>query len=66
MSTVENATTQYNFYSHASPLTIDESKATNNKENSPELFPTVPVKMSKACSPAAQELVTKVWSQLLQ
>ncbi|MDQ2634091.1 MAG: extracellular solute-binding protein [Pseudomonadota bacterium] len=66
MSELENATDQYNYYGHSAPVKIDESKALYNKENAPELFPTVPVKMGQACSPAAQELVTKVWTQLLQ
>lgn len=66
MAEPENATEQYNYYGHSSPMKIDESKALYNKENAPELFPTVPVKMGEACSPAAQELVTKVWTQLLQ
>ncbi len=66
MSEIENATDQYNYYGHSAPVKIDESKALYNKENAPELFPTVPVKMGEACSPAAQELVTKVWTQLLQ
>ena len=30
------------------------------------LFPTVKVEFSRACSPAAQDLVTKVWTTLLQ
>ena len=30
------------------------------------MFPTVKVEFSQACSPAAQDLVTKVWTQLLQ
>ena len=34
--------------------------------NAPELFPTVPVVFSQACSPEAQDLVTKVWTDLLQ
>ncbi|TIM93252.1 MAG: extracellular solute-binding protein, partial [Mesorhizobium sp.] len=66
MTQIDNATAQYNYYGHSSPVKIDESKALYNKENAPELFPTVPVKMGQACSPAAQELVTKVWTQLLQ
>ena len=66
MAEVENATEQYNYYGHSSPIKIDESKAIYTQENAPELFPTVPVKMGEACSPAAQELVTKVWTQLLQ
>ncbi|TXH73876.1 MAG: extracellular solute-binding protein [Thiothrix sp.] len=66
MSKEENATEQYNFYAHASPVKLDLSKAKFNKENAPELFPTVPVKMTKACSPKAQELINKVWTQLLQ
>jgi spermidine/putrescine transport system substrate-binding protein len=66
MAEIDNATAEYNYYGHSSPVKIDESKALYNKGNAPELFPTVPVKMSEACSPAAQELVTKVWTQLLQ
>ena len=66
MSTPENATIQYNFYAHSSPVTLDLSKAKYTPENAPELFPTVKVEFSKACSPAAQDLVTKVWTQLTQ
>jgi spermidine/putrescine transport system substrate-binding protein len=66
MTKLENATAQYNYYGHSSPVKIDEKEAIYTKENAPELFPTVPVKMGEACSPAAQELVTKVWTQLLQ
>ncbi|WP_182418454.1 extracellular solute-binding protein [Bartonella sp. HY038] len=66
MATQENATIQTNYYGHSSPLKIDESKAVNNKDVAPELFPTVEIKMQQACSPAAQDLVTKVWTQLLQ
>lgn len=66
MSTKENATIQYNYYAHSSPVELDLSKAKYTPENAPELFPTVPVKFSKACSPKAQNLVTKVWEQLLQ
>ncbi len=66
MAEEENATAQYNYYGHSTPMKIDAAKALYNKENAPELFPTVPVKMGQACSPAAQELVTKVWTQLLQ
>jgi spermidine/putrescine transport system substrate-binding protein len=66
MSTLENATVQYNFYGHSAPLAIDSAKAVYTPENAPELFPTVPVVFSQTCSPAAQDLVTKVWTQLLQ
>lgn len=66
MSTVENATEQYNYYSHSSPVQIDASKALYTKDNAPELFPDVPVVFAQACSPAAQDLVTKVWTDLLQ
>ncbi|MFT5549652.1 MAG: spermidine/putrescine transport system substrate-binding protein [Candidatus Azotimanducaceae bacterium] len=66
MSEKANATEQYNYYAHSSPVEIDQNKAKYTPENSPELFPTVPVTMSRACSPAAQELVTKVWTELLQ
>ena len=66
MSTVENATEQYNYYAHSTPVAIDESKALYTPGNAPELFPTVPVVFAQACSPAAQDLVTKVWTDLLQ
>jgi len=66
MSTEENATIQYNYYAHSSPVKLDLSKAEYTPENAPELFPTVPVHFSQACSPAAQDLVTKVWTDLLQ
>lgn len=66
MSTPENATVQYNYYAHSSPVALDPSAATLTKENAPELFPTVPVVFSQTCSPAAQDLVTKVWTELLQ
>ncbi|WP_460275699.1 extracellular solute-binding protein [Celeribacter sp. ULVN23_4] len=66
MSSVENATEQYNYYAHSAPVAIDESKALYTPENAPELFPTVPVIFAQACSPAAQDLVTKVWTDLLQ
>jgi spermidine/putrescine transport system substrate-binding protein len=66
MSTPENATVQYNYYGHSSPVTLDLAAAKYTPENAPELFPTVKVEFSRACSPAAQDLVTKVWTQLLQ
>ena len=66
MSEVDNATAQYNYYAHSAPVEIDESKAKYTPENAPELFPTVPVVFARACSPAAQDLVTKVWTDLLQ
>ena len=66
MSRVENATAQYNFYGHSAPVAIDAATAKYTAENAPELFPTVKVEFSRSCSPAAQDLVTKVWTQLLQ
>ena len=66
MTELDNATGQYNYYGHSSPVKVDEAKALYNKQNAPELFPSAPDKMGQACSPAAQELVTKVWTQLLQ
>ena len=62
----ENATDQYNYSGHSAPVKIDERTALYNQENAPELFPTVKVEFSRNCSPAAQDLVTKVWTQLLQ
>ena len=66
MSRIENATAQYNFYGHSAPVAIDAATAKYTAENAPELFPTVKVEFSRSCSPAAQDLVTKVWTQLLQ
>ncbi len=66
MSQIENATVQYNYYGHSAPVAIDTATAKYTPENAPELFPTVPVEFSRTCSPAAQDLVTKVWTQLLQ
>lgn len=66
MSSTENATQQANYYSHSSPMKLDPAKAKFNAGNAPEIFPTVPVTFSQACSPAAQDLVTKVWTDLLQ
>ncbi len=66
MAVVENATAQYNYYGHSSPVEIDAATALYTPENAPELFPKVKVEFSRACSPAAQDLVTKVWTTLLQ
>lgn len=66
MSTVDNATEQYNYYAHSAPVEINEAEAKYTPENAPELFPTVPVIFAQACSPEAQDLVTKVWTDLLQ
>jgi spermidine/putrescine transport system substrate-binding protein len=66
MSTEENATIQYNYYAHSSPVKINASEAEFTPKNAPELFPTVPVVFSQACGPEAQDLVTKVWTDLLQ
>ncbi len=66
VSSPDNATIQYNYYGHSSPVTLDLAKAKYTPENAPELFPTVKVEFSRACSPAAQDLVTKVWTDLLQ
>jgi len=66
MSNPENATIQYNYYAHSSPVRIDETKADYNRDNAPELFPDVPVIFQPACSPAAQELVTRVWQDVMK
>ena len=66
MSEPENATVQYNYYGHASPIQIDESKAIYNKENAPELFPDVPIVFQPACSPKAQELIARVWQDVMK
>lgn len=66
MSEEENATVQYNYYAHSSPVKIDLTKADYTPENAPELFPSVPLVFSETCSPAAQDLVTKVWTDLLK
>lgn len=66
MSTPENATEQMNFYAHSSPMKLVPEKVVYTKEKAPELYPDVPVQFSRTCSPAAQDLVTRVWTQLLQ
>lgn len=66
LSKPENATLQYNYYGYASPFELIESRMEHNEDNAPELFMDVPVKFSRACSPRAQELVTRVWTQLMQ
>lgn len=63
VSEKENATVQYNYYATSSPVELDMETAKYTPENAPELFPTVPVVFARACSPAAQDLVTKVWEQ---
>lgn len=66
MSEPENATEQMNFYAHSSPMKLVQEKVVYTKEKAPELYPNVPVQFSRTCSPAAQDLVTRVWTQLLQ
>lgn len=66
MSEPENATIQYNFYAHSSPVQLDQTKAKYTPENAPELFPKVPVIFSKACSPKAQELISRVWKDVME
>lgn len=66
VSTPENATIQMNHYAHSSPMTVIETEKKYTEENAPALYPTVPVVMSRTCSPKAQDLVTRVWTQLLQ
>lgn len=66
MSTPENATAQMNYYAHSSPMTVIAAETKYTPDVAPALYPTVPVEMSRTCSPAAQDLVTKVWTQLLQ
>lgn len=66
MAEPENATIEMNHYAHQSPLTVIEENKKYTKEVAPALYPTVPVEMSRTCSPKAQDLVTRVWTQLLQ
>lgn len=66
MSEPENATEQMNFYAHSSPMKLVQEKVVYTREKAPELYPDVPVQFSRTCSPAAQDLVTRVWTQLLQ
>ncbi len=66
ISTPEHAASQANYYGHAAPVKIDADALIHKPETSPELFPSVPVLMARACSPKAQKLVDKVWTQLLQ
>ncbi len=66
MSEKEHATAEFNYYGHTPAVGIDDAQAVHKPESSPELFGSVPIIFSKACSPAAQKLVDKVWTQLLQ
>jgi spermidine/putrescine transport system substrate-binding protein len=66
ISQPENATVEYNYYAHSSAVQLDDNLAVHKAENSPEIFPTAPIKFTRACSPVAQKLVDKVWTQLLQ
>lgn len=66
ISTKDHATEQANYYGHSPAVEIDLDKAVATQANSPELFPSVPVVMARACSPAAQKLVDRVWTSLLQ
>ncbi len=66
ISTPENATIEMNHYAHSSPMTVIDSQKKYTEEDAPALYPTVPVEMSRTCSPKAQDLVTRVWTQLLQ
>ncbi|SFG83092.1 extracellular solute-binding protein [Neptunomonas qingdaonensis] len=66
ISKPSNATAQANYYGHSPTVAINAEDAIHAPKSSPELFPTVPVEMTRACSPAAQKLVDKVWTQLLQ
>lgn len=66
ISTPENATIEQNFYAHGSAVATVEADLVFNRDNAPALYPDVPVVLSRTCSPAAQDLVTRVWTQLLQ
>ncbi|SNT74013.1 extracellular solute-binding protein [Paracoccus seriniphilus] len=66
ISTPENATVEMNHYAHSSPMTVVEEDKKYTKDVAPALYPEVPVEMSRTCSPKAQDLVTRVWTQLLQ
>ncbi|CAN7281006.1 extracellular solute-binding protein [Rhizobium sp. LjRoot30] len=66
MSEPENATEQMNYYAHSTPVKVIQEKVVYTKDKAPELYPEVPITFSRTCSPAAQDLVTRVWTQLLQ
>lgn len=66
ISEPENATIEQNFYAHGSAVKTIDDKLAFNRDNAPALYPEVPVELSRACSPAAQDLITRVWTQLLQ
>lgn len=66
LSAQGNATLQENYYGHPSAVMTNPDEKVFTPEFAPELNPTVPVKFSKACSPGAQQLVDKVWTQLLK
>ena len=66
MSQMDIATEWSNMYQHDFAIKLDIPKLVSTPSNSPEIYPTVPVKMTKTCSPAAQKLVDKVWTSLMQ
>lgn len=66
MSRPENATAQMNYYAYSSPMKVNAEDIIYTPENAPELFIEVPIEFSRTCSPAAQDLVNRVWTQLLQ
>ena len=66
MSEPKNATEQMNYYAHSTPVKVINEKIVYTKDKAPELYPEVPITFSRTCSPAAQDLVTRVWTQLLQ
>lgn len=61
-----HATEQMNYYVHSSPMGLVAEDVVFTPDVAPELYPDVPVVFSRTCSPAAQDLVTRVWTQLLQ
>ncbi len=66
ISRTENATVQHNYYGSRPGVKVDRSRAVHSRINSPEMYPSVPLKFIRSCSPTAQALVDRVWTRLLR
>lgn len=63
----ENIAISSNFARYANAIVGSTEFFDENMQSAPELAtPTVPVKFALACSPKAQKLIERVWTQLLK
>lgn len=64
----ENIAMQTNFTAYSNAIVGSEAFFAEHLVNAPEMNAPegIPVKFGKACSPAAQKLIDRVWTKLLQ